>query len=153
MRHQKRRTKLGMKSQHTRAVLANLVSSLIAHGRITTTIAKAKVARRHADKMVTLAKKADGTDSLARKVALRRQALAFLGQRPAVRKLFAELGKQHADRQGGYTRVVRLLQRHGDGAQLAILEWTGVAVPVTPAPGTKEGTDKSAKPAATGDKK
>jgi large subunit ribosomal protein L17 len=106
-----------MKSQHRRATLANLVCSLIEHSRITTTVAKAKVARRYADKMVTLAKK--GT------LHHRREALAFLRQKPAVAKLFAEIGKQHGDRNGGYTRIVRVGQRLGDAAPLAILEWTG----------------------------
>ncbi len=117
MRHRKRTAKLGMKSQHRRATLANLVCSLIEHSHIRTTIAKAKVARRYADKMITLAKK--GT------VHHRRQAIAFLRHKPAVEKLFAELGKQHGDRKGGYTRIVRIGRRVGDAAEIAILEWTG----------------------------
>ena len=121
MRHRKRTAKLGMKSQHRRSTLSNLVCSLITHSRITTTIAKAKEARRYADKMVTLAKK--GT------LHHRRQALAFLRHKPSVAKLFAELGKQHSDRAGGYTRIVRLGQRQGDAAEVAILEWTGAAAP------------------------
>jgi large subunit ribosomal protein L17 len=123
MRHRKRTAKLGMKSQHRRSTLANLVCSLIEHSRITTTIAKAKVARRYADKMVTLAKK--GT------LHHRRRAVAFLRHKPAVAKLFAEIGKQHSDRNGGYTRIVRVGQRMGDAAEMAILEWTGT---VTAAP-------------------
>ena len=130
MRHRKRTAKLGMKSQHRRATLANLVCSLIEHSRIKTTIAKAKVARRYADKMVTLAKK--GT------VHHRRQAIAFLRHKPAVEKLFAELGKQHGDRNGGYTRIVRIGQRIGDAAEIAILEWTGtVAAAPEPEKGAK----------------
>lgn len=126
-----------MKSQHRRATLANLVCSLITHNRVTTTVAKAKEARRHADKMVTLAKK--GT------LHHRRQALAFLRQKPAVQKLFADIGKAHGDRQGGYTRIVRVGQRRGDAAEMAILEWTGiVAAPVTP---TKDDKAAKAKPA------
>lgn len=128
MRHRKRTAKLGMKSQHRRATLANLVCSLIEHSRIRTTIAKAKVARRYADKMITLAKK--GT------VHHRRQAIAFLRHKPAVEKLFAELGKQHGDRNGGYTRIVRIGQRMGDAAEIAILEWTGT---VTAAPEPEKG--------------
>jgi large subunit ribosomal protein L17 len=117
-----------MKSQHRRATLANLVCSLIEHSRITTTVAKAKVARRYADKMVTLAKK--GT------LHHRREALAFLRHKPAVAKLFAEIGKQHGDRNGGYTRIVRVGQRLGDAAHIAILEWTGT---VTTAPEPEKG--------------
>jgi large subunit ribosomal protein L17 len=128
MRHRKRTAKIGMKSQHRRATLANLVCSLIEHSRITTTVAKAKVARRYADKMVTLAKK--GT------LHHRREALAFLRHKPAVAKLFAEIGKQHGDRNGGYTRIVRVGQRLGDAAHIAILEWTGT---VTAAPEPEKG--------------
>ena len=137
MRHRKRKAKLGMKSQHRRATLANLVCSLIEHSRIRTTIAKAKVARRYADKMITLAKK--GT------VHHRRQAIAFLRHKPAVEKLFAELGKQHSDRNGGYTRIVRIGQRMGDAAEIAILEWTGT---ITTAP-EPEKTGKAEEPKST----
>ena len=134
MRHRKRTAKIGMKSQHRRATLANLVCSLIEHSRITTTVAKAKVARRYADKMVTLAKK--GT------LHHRREALAFLRQKWAVAKLFAEIGKQHGDRNGGYTRILRVGQRPGDAAHVAILEWTGT-VAATPTP---EATKKAEEP-------
>ncbi|MGD0017135.1 MAG: 50S ribosomal protein L17 [Verrucomicrobiia bacterium] len=140
MRHRKDTAKLGMKSQHRRSMLANMVCSLISHNRITTTVSKAKEARRWADRMVTLAKK--GT------LHHRRQALAFLRQKPAVKKLFTETGKQHADRQGGYTRVIRIGQRGGDAAEMAILEWTGITVAAVPAPETKKGRKKTAKAAA-----
>jgi large subunit ribosomal protein L17 len=143
MRHKKRTAKLGMKSQHRRATLANMVCSLIKHSRITTTIARAKVARRYADKMITLAKK--GT------IHHRRQAIAFLGQKDMVQKLFTDLGKQHSDRSGGYTRIIRTGQRTGDAAHMAILEWTGT-VTATPAPEgeakakeTKPKTEKAGK--------
>lgn len=127
MRHRKRTAKLGMKSQHRRATLANLVCSLITHSRITTTLAKAKEARRWADRMVTLAKKGS--------LHHRRQALSFLRQKSAVKKLFSEIGKQHSDRKGGYTRLTRLGPRLGDAAEMAIVEWTGT---VTPAPQTPD---------------
>ena len=138
MRHRKRTAKLGMKSQHRRATLANMVCSLIKHSRITTTIAKAKVARRYADKMITLAKK--GT------LHHRREAIAFLRQKDLVKKLFTDLGKQHSDRQGGYTRIIRIGQRNGDAAEMAILEWTGTVV-TTPAP-EQGGAGKETTPVA-----
>jgi large subunit ribosomal protein L17 len=134
MRHRKRTAKIGMKSQHRRSTLANLVCSLIEHSRITTTIAKAKVARRYADKMVTLAKK--GT------LHHRREALAFLRHKPAVAKLFAELGKQHGDRNGGYTRIIRVGPRLGDAAEVAILEWTGT-VSAAPEPQTDKKAEET----------
>ena len=145
MRHGKGTAKLGMKSQHKRATLANLVCSLIEHNRIRTTVAKAKVARRYADKMVTLAKK--GT------LHHRRLAIAFLRHPATVKKLFAELGKQHNDRQGGYTRVVRVGPRPGDAAEMAILEWTGTAAtPAATAP-TEPGKGKKAKPVKADEEK
>lgn len=134
MRHNKRTAKLGMKSQHRRATLANLVCSLIAHNRIRTTVAKAKVARRLADRMVTLAKKGS--------LHHRRLALAVLRDKSKVKKLFAELGKQHGDRNGGYTRIIRLGPRRGDAAEMAILEWTGAVAPVA----EPETTGKAAEP-------
>ena len=142
MRHRKHTAKLGMKSQHRRATMANMVCSLIQHNRITTTVAKAKVARRYADKMVTLAKK--GT------LHHRRQALAFLGHKPAVVKLFKVLGQQHSDRAGGYTRIVRVGNRKGDAAEMAILEWTGATIVAAPA--TPE-TKADAKPETKEEKK
>jgi large subunit ribosomal protein L17 len=134
MRHNKRTAKLGMKSQHRRATLANLVCSLIAHNRIRTTVAKAKVARRLADRMITLAKKGS--------LHHRRLALAVLRDKSKVKKLFAELGKQHGDRNGGYTRIIRLGPRRGDAAEMAILEWTGAVAPVA----EPETTGKAAEP-------
>jgi len=126
MRHRKRTAKLGMKSQHRRATMANLVCSLITHSRVRTTVAKAKEARRWADRMVTLAKAGALHD--------RRRALAFLRHKPSVHKLFAEIGKLHDDRKGGYTRVIRVDNRAGDAAEMAILEWTGTtAAPAEPA--------------------
>ena len=117
MRHRKNTIKLGMKSQHRRATLANLVCSLIEHSRIRTTVTKAKAARRWADRMVTLAKKGS--------LHHRRQAAAFLRQKRAVKKLFDEIRKLQTDRNGGYTRVIRIGSRVGDAAEMAILEWTG----------------------------
>jgi large subunit ribosomal protein L17 len=139
MRHRKRTAKLGMKSQHRRATLANLVCSLIKHSRVRTTIARAKEARRFADRMVTLAKK--GT------LHHRRQALGFLRQTDTVAKLFTEIGKQHADRNGGYTRIVRLGQRLGDAAEMAILEWTGTVAPPAETEKPKAATEEKSKTA------
>lgn len=135
MRHRKRTVKLGMKSQHRRAVLANLVCSLITHREITTTVARAKEVRRWADKMVTLAKAGTLHD--------RRKALAFLRQKKAVKKLFTEIGPQHSDRRGGYTRIIRVGRRNGDAADMAIVQWTGTVAAAAAAPA---GTTPSSKP-------
>ena len=96
-------------------MLANLVCSLIKHQRVTTTLAKAKAARPVAEKMVTLGKR--GT------LHARRLAVARLHQEDAVRVLFNEIAPAQKDRRGGYTRIMKLGQRQGDAAQMAILEW------------------------------
>lgn len=144
MRHRKNANKLGMKSQHRRATLANLVCSLIEHNRIRTTLAKAKATRRWADRMVTLAKKGA--------LHHRRQALAFLRQKGAVKKLFAEIGKQHTDRNGGYTRVIHVGPRPGDAAEMAFLEWTGTAA-VAPGPDPEKKASEPKAKAAKPEKK
>src|SRR2546428_1946822 len=105
MRHLKRTAKLGRTGEHRNAMLANLVCSLIKHKRVTTTLAKAKAARSVAEKMVTLGK--SGT------IHHRRLAVARLHQEDAVRILFNEIAPAQTDRQGGYTRIVRLNQRQG----------------------------------------
>ncbi len=116
MRHHKGYRKLRRDSAHRMALLRNLVTSLIKHERIITTVAKAKEAQRLAERMITLARK--GT------LHHRRMAYAFIYEKEAVRKLFDVLGPRFADRNGGYTRIIRLAKRRkGDGAELAILEF------------------------------
>lgn len=117
MRHRTQTRKLGMKTAHRQAVLRNLVTSLIEHGRVSTTLPKAKEAKRLTDKMVTLAK--NGT------VHARRQALAFIKSKEAVNKLFGEIVKTFADKNGGYCRVLQTGFRQGDGAAMSILELAG----------------------------
>lgn len=115
MRHLKRTAKLGRTSEHRNAMLANLVCSLIKHKRITTTLAKAKAARSVAEKLVTLGKNGTNHD--------RRLAVARLHQEDAAKILFKEIAPVYKDRNGGYTRIVKMEQRIGDAAQRAILEW------------------------------
>ena len=119
MRHQKKRVKLGRKAEHRKALLANQVCSLIEHQRIRTTLAKAKAARPLAEKMVTLGKKGS--------IHARRTAFAVLRQKDAVKKLFDEIAPRTADRNGGYTRIVKLGQRKSDAARIAYLEWVDAA--------------------------
>ena len=125
MRHLKRTAKLGRTSEHRNAMLANLVCSLIEHKRVTTSLAKAKAARSVAEKMVTLGKK--GT------IAHRRLAVARLHQESAAKILFKEIAPAFKDRRSGYTRIIKLGQRQGDAAQLAILEWVDTVVSAAPA--------------------
>ncbi len=126
MRHRKRTAKLGRQFEHRNAMLANMVCSLIKHKRIQTTLAKAKAVRSVAEKMVTLGKSGSIHD--------RRLASARLHQEDAVRILFNEIAPTQKERNGGYTRIIRLSQRQGDAAELAILEWVdiGVAEPEAP---------------------
>jgi large subunit ribosomal protein L17 len=114
-------------------MLANLVCSLIEHNRVTTTVERAKAARSVAEKMVTLGKK--GT------IHHRRQATAALKQADAVKKLFTDIAPRFAERNGGYTRIVRLGQRRGDAAPTAILEWTEGAAPVAPTEGDRKSAE------------
>ncbi|HEK86470.1 MAG: 50S ribosomal protein L17 [Candidatus Saccharicenans sp.] len=117
MRHQVKRYQLRRNTGHRRALLRNLVTSLLEKERIRTTLAKAKAARPVAEKMITLAKE----DSLA----ARRRALAYIIKKTVVQKLFQELGPRFKERPGGYTRIVKLGLRSGDGAQMAMLELLG----------------------------
>jgi large subunit ribosomal protein L17 len=123
MRHHRSGKKLGRDSAHRRSMYANLAGSLIEHGRIKTTEAKAKAVRPIAEKMITLGRRGD--------LAARRQALAYLRSQEVVHLLFAEVGPRFADRNGGYTRIVKLGQRPGDGAETAYLELVDF-VPPTP---------------------
>jgi large subunit ribosomal protein L17 len=115
MRHQKKTVKLGRTAEHRKALLANQVCSLIEHQRIRTTLAKAKATRPLAERMVTLGKKGS--------LHARRTAFAVLRQKDAVKKLFDEIAPRTVDRNGGYTRIVKLGQRKSDSAPIAYLEW------------------------------
>ena len=138
MRHLKRSKKLGRTSDHRNRMLANMVCSLIKHKRVTTTVVKAKVVRSVVEKMITLGKSGTLHD--------RRLASARLFQdEDAVKTLFNEIAPTQKDRRGGYTRIVRLGQRQGDAAQMAILEFVDVPVTETPAK-PEDGAKAEAKP-------
>lgn len=115
MRHRKYTFKIGRTSAHRRSLLANAVCSLIEHGRISTTLVKAKEIRRVADKMVTQAKK--GT------LHARRLVIADLHQVDKVGKLFSEIAPKYKTRQGGYTRIIKLGPRIGDAAEMCLIEF------------------------------
>ena len=119
MRHQKKTIRLGRKAEHRKALLANQVCSLIEHERIKTTLAKAKAVRPLAEKMVTLGKNGS--------LHARRTALAVLRQKNAVKKLFDNIAPRSTNRNGGYTRIVKLGQRKSDSAPVAFLEWVDAA--------------------------
>src|SRR5271170_927098 len=135
MRHQKNTRKLGRTSQHRDAMLANLVASLILHKRVKTTLAKAKAARPLAEKLVTLGKGGTLHD--------RRLAVAKIGQKDVVGKLFKEIAPGFKDRKGGYTRIIKLGPRQSDSASVALLEWVDYVLEAEPAPAEKAEKPKS----------
>jgi large subunit ribosomal protein L17 len=139
MRHQKKTVKLGRKAEHRKALLANQVCSLIEHQRIKTTLAKAKAVRPLAEKMVTLGKNGS--------IHARRTAVAVLRHKDAVKKLFDEIAPRSTERNGGYTRIVRLGQRKSDSASMAFIEWVDAAVVVEEQP-TEDKKAKKKEPKA-----
>src|SRR6185369_4830827 len=135
MRHRNSGRKLSRNSSHRHALMRNMVTSLIEHGSIRTTDAKAKELRRWADRMVTLGKQ----DT----IAARRRARAFVQTDAAVSKLFSEVAPRFANRAGGYTRIIKIGQRAGDAAPISIIEFTEL-----PAPAPKKTKTKAAPAAA-----
>ena len=153
MRHQRKTVKLGRTQGHRNALLSNLAVSLIDHGQIKTTVAKAKAVRPFVEKLVTKAK--TGT------LHSRRMALADLRHNEsAVRKLFTEIGPLNAERKGGYTRIVKLGMRRSDAAEMAIIEWVDMPASSKPEPkaapkakAAKAAPADEAAPAADGERK
>ncbi|MBQ3241256.1 MAG: 50S ribosomal protein L17 [Akkermansia sp.] len=135
MRHGVKKPKLQRKASHRKALLANQACSLISHGRITTTLAKAKALRPYVEKLITLGKNGS--------LHARRQALATLPQPKVVTKLFSVVAEAVKDRQGGYTRIVKLGQRKTDSAPMALIEIIDLpqlTAPVAPATTTATGS-------------
>ena len=151
MRHLKRTAKLGRTSTHRNAMLANLVCSLIIHKRVTTPLAKAKAARSVAEKIVTLGK--HPTLQSRRLVAARLHTRGSTVQltkderqkwrqnEDVLRILFEDIAPAFKERNGGYTRIVRMEQRQGDAAQKAILEWVDYTAPAPEAEEAAPGTE------------
>ncbi len=141
MRHRKHTFKIGRTGSHNRCMIANMLKSLVEHERIETTVTKAKELRRHADRLITLAKQ---NTLAARRLAVARMMIRFNsltpqearelkndpsntgacnGDRKVVGKLFTELAERFATRQGGYTRIIRKGQRVGDNAPTCYIEY------------------------------
>src|SRR5207237_4676642 len=114
MRHQRTGKKLGRDAAHRKALYASLTGALIEHGRIKTTVTKAKAVKPIAERMITLGRRGD--------LHARRQAVAFLRSKDVVHKLFAEVAPRMGERPGGYSRIVKLGPRAGDAAEMAYLE-------------------------------
>ena len=132
MRHNRRTKRFGRSLGERQAMLENMVSSLIIHQQITTTLQKAKEAKRLADRVIHLGK----TDSLT----ARRQVFSYLQDHDLTSKLFKEVSPRFKSRKGGYTRILQLSRRKGDGAQLALLELTEKEI-VVKTPVKKKKTD------------
>lgn len=115
MRHNKSGRRLGRNSSNRKAMLRNMVTSLIDHERITTTDARAKEVRKIAEKMITLGKRGD--------LHARRQALSVIFEKKVVAKLFDRLAPRFQDRPGGYTRIIKIGNRSGDNAPVSIIEF------------------------------
>lgn len=113
MRHQKSGRALGIKPAHRHALMRNAVTSLLEHGQIQTTLAKAKELRQPLDKMITLGKRGD--------LSARRQALAFIKSKEAMKNLFGDLAERYKERPGGYSRILALGPRRGDAAPMALM--------------------------------
>lgn len=138
MRHMNTGRQLSRNSAHRLALMKNMLSSLLKHGRITTTVAKAKELRIHADRFITIGKK----DS----IPARRQAATWIHDRTLLTKLFNDYAKRYADRHGGYTRILQLGPRLGDAAPMAMIEYIPATNATTPTPTTTKAA--KAKPAA-----
>ncbi|MGB5822499.1 MAG: 50S ribosomal protein L17 [Proteocatella sp.] len=106
--------KLGMVSSHRNLMLRNMTTDLLKHGRITTTETRAKELKRMADKMITLGKRGD--------LHARRQALSYIFDETVVKNLFEEIAPKYAERNGGYSRIIKTMPRRGDSAPMAIIE-------------------------------
>lgn len=116
MRHRCRVPQLGKPADQRRALLRSLTTELIRHGRITTTLIRAKAVRSEADRMITLAK--DGS------LSARRRAMGYLFDKDLVHALFEQVPSRYGERKGGYTRITRTVSRRGDNAAMAIIELT-----------------------------
>lgn len=114
MRHNKAGRRLGRTTSHRIAMFRNMVTSLLNHERVVTTDAKAKEIRSVAEKMITLGKRGD--------LHAMRQAAAYIREKSVVTKLFSTIAPRYKDRQGGYTRIIKLGQRLGDAAPLSVIE-------------------------------
>jgi large subunit ribosomal protein L17 len=124
MRHNKHHASLGLTVEHRRAMLSNMAASLITHGRIQTTLAKAKALRPFIEKVITKAKQAAAKTDKKDALHLRRLALSDVRDETAITKLFSETHKEFTNRPGGYTRIYKLgQQRLGDAAEMALIEF------------------------------
>ena len=144
MRHRNAGRKLSRNTSHRRALLRNLVTSFLEHGRLMTTLPKAKEVRPLAEKMITLGKR----DNLH----ARRQVQAYLLKEAIAKKVFDTIAPKFADRKGGYSRIIKLGNRKGDGADIAIIELLGSELEAKKAERAAKAKEKDAKKPKSEDK-
>ena len=142
MRHRIKKNKLNRTTSHRKAMLNNMVASLFEHKQIRTTHAKAKEARRLAERLITFAKKGD--------LAARRRVLRFIPNKALVRELFDKIAPVYTERNGGYTRVLKLGYRQGDGADMSLLELVDIKKAVIEKKEKKEGIADKLRKARSG---
>jgi large subunit ribosomal protein L17 len=140
MRHRKSGRKLKRTASHRKALLSALATSLLRHKKIRTTTAKAREAQPFVDRLITKAKRALAIQSNGQgsSIHARRQVSRFVRDRAVLKSLFEEIAPKVMERPGGYTRIVKLGQRHGDAAEVSILELVDFSGAVTPPAGSKE---------------
>ena len=140
MRHRKSGWKLGRKGEHRQAMLRNMATSLFQHERIQTTAGRAKALRPYAERIISLAKR-EGLHA-------RRLVSSHIANRAVVKKIFDTLSARYLDRSGGYTRILKLGPRFGDGAEMALVELVGSELKIETKPESKKGRRRGAKPKA-----
>ncbi|MDI6765767.1 MAG: 50S ribosomal protein L17 [Bacteroidota bacterium] len=148
MRHRKSGRKLKRTASHKKATLIALATALLRNKKIKTTLAKAKEARVYVERLITRAKNAVANEGEKKNIHARRMISRYIKDREVVKELFKEIAPKVAARQGGYTRVVKLGQRYGDGAEVAVLELVDFNTgqePKKPADKTKVKKEKKAK--------
>lgn len=148
MRHRKSGRKLKRTASHRKALLNALATSLLRHKKIRTTIAKAREAQPLVDRLITRAKRALAVQSNGQgnSIHARREVSRFVRDRAVLKSLFEEIAPKVMERPGGYTRIVKLGRRHGDAAEVSVLELVDFSGAVTPPPGGKEARSTRGKP-------
>jgi large subunit ribosomal protein L17 len=148
MRHRTHRHSLGVKKEHRIALMANMASALIRHGRIETTLAKAKALRPFTERLITLAKKGHAAETPAQRLHYYRLAISRLRDKTAAKMLFDERAQEFVDRNGGYTRIYKLMPRQNDAAPMALIELIAADDEGYTKPKRKKSGDKSSAPKA-----
>ncbi len=145
MRHKKSGKKLKRTASHRKSLITSLSTALLRHKRIRTTLAKAKETRKFVEKLITRAKNAVATEGDKKIVHARREISKYIKDRDVIKKLFTEIAPKVATRPGGYTRIVKLGQRQGDAAEVAVLELVDFNIGQTQSKATTKKKEKKSK--------